>query len=468
MLQTFIHTATKYDLPSFIEKCFYTINPNVKYLSNWHIELIADRLLACEKGDIKRLIINIPPRYLKSLCVNVAWPCWLLGHSPERRVISASYSQPIATKHSIDSRLILNSKWYKKIFPETKITDDQNEKDKFITTKRGFRLATSVGGSLTGEGGNFLIIDDPQNPININSTQSRETTVNWYEQVFASRLDDKNNGVIVLIMQRLHEKDLSGHLLGKNSGVWEHLNIPAIFEKEISYHFFNSSKTKNLKINSVLHDNRENLESLQRTKKELGTHTFSSQYMQNPIPYDGGMVKVEWLSRYKNFDLDGKKIVQSWDCAIKSAKENDYSAVSIWTEFENNYYLLEVQRFKLEYPDLKRKLINFYEKYPTTCEVLIEDKASGQMLIQELRKETKIPVIAILPKQDKVTRFAAVTTLFECGKIKIPEYADWLNDFEVEILTFPNSNNDDQIDTVSQYLTRSKNRVILEPRIRRL
>ncbi|HCR86426.1 MAG TPA: hypothetical protein DIV86_07085, partial [Alphaproteobacteria bacterium] len=173
-IECFFKSATKYDLPSFIEKCFDTINPGIDYIPNWHIDLIADRLQAAEKGKIKRLIINIPPRYLKSLCVNIAWSAWLLGHNPTRRVISASYSQAIATKHSLDTRLIIESNWYQKTFPETIITHDQNEKDKFITTKRGFRLATSVGGSLTGEGGDFLIIDDPHNPVNIMSRIARD------------------------------------------------------------------------------------------------------------------------------------------------------------------------------------------------------------------------------------------------------------------------------------------------------
>lgn len=186
-----INLLLQNDLTSFIQKCFATVNPSTEYQFNWHISLIAEHLIACEKREIKRLIINIPPRHLKSLIVNVAWPAWLLGQNPANRFISASYSQALATKHSLDSRLIINSDWYKENFPKTKLTSDQNQKEKFVTTKRGFRLATSVGGTLTGEGGDFLILDDPHNPANINSRTIREGTINWYEQVFSSRLDDK-------------------------------------------------------------------------------------------------------------------------------------------------------------------------------------------------------------------------------------------------------------------------------------
>lgn len=461
-------TLIRSDLSAFIEKCFYTINPGISYKPNWHIELIADRLKAVESGEIKRLIINIPPRYLKSLCVNVAWPCWLMGHNPNKRIISASYSQSISTKHSLDSRLIINSDWYKKIFPKTKLTDDQNQKEKFVTTKRGFRLATSTGGSLTGEGGDFLILDDPQNPVGIMSNTQRDTVTNWYEQVFASRLDDKNNGAIVIIMQRLHEDDLSGYLLKKAPDIWHHVKIPAMAEENINYHFLSNNKQLEFKENKALHEARESKDNLENTKKELGGFNFSAQYLQNPLPFNDGMVKPEWLACYKTPPaLENMRIYQSWDCAIKSGKNNDYSAVSTWAESNNNYYLLEVQRFKFEYPELKRAIINHYNKYNPNM-VLIEDKASGQSLIQELRKETKIPISAINPKLDKISRFAAITTLIEAGKVQLPQHADWLADFEAELLAFPNAAHDDMVDSISQYLNWVKNKNIIEPRIRRL
>jgi len=466
-IECFFKSATKYDLPSFIEKCFDTINPGIDYIPNWHIDLIADRLQAAEKGKIKRLIINIPPRYLKSLCVNIAWSAWLLGHNPTRRVISASYSQAIATKHSLDTRLIIESNWYQKTFPETIITHDQNEKDKFITTKRGFRLATSVGGSLTGEGGDFLIIDDPHNPVNIMSRIARDATSTWYEQVFASRLDNKKKGVIILIMQRLHEEDLTGFLIKKSARSWHHLKIPAIAEKNITYHFLSNYRIAfRYNEGQCLHEKRESLDNLKAIKEELGSHTFGSQYLQNPMPADSGMVKQSWIKRYST-PQNPLQLYQSWDCAIKSAAVNDYSVATTWAENDNSYNLINVERVKLEYPDLKRLIINLYEKYKPQA-VLIEDKASGQMLIQELKKETKIPVIGINPTIDKISRFAAVTALFEAGRVKLPQSAEWLLDYETELFSFPKATNDDQIDSTSQFLNWVKNQVITEPRIRRI
>ena len=155
----------KQDFSSFIGKTLSTVDPGATYLPNWHIDLIAEYLEAARRGDISRLIINMPPRSLKSVCVSVAWPAWLLGHDPRQRVIAASYAAPLSLKHSLDCRLVVNSPWYRQLFPEVKLTRDQNEKQKFMTTRRGFRFATSVGGTATGEGGNFLIIDDPINAL---------------------------------------------------------------------------------------------------------------------------------------------------------------------------------------------------------------------------------------------------------------------------------------------------------------
>ncbi len=437
------------DLSSFIQKSFHTVNPATPYLHNWHIDLIAEHLRACESGEIKRLIINIPPRYLKSLCVNVAWPAWLLGHNPARRVISSSYSMGLSVKHSLDCRLVIGSDWYRDIFPETELAGDQNEKAKFVTTARGMRLATSVGGTVTGEGGNFLIVDDPHNPAEIFSDTKRKATLDWFEQTFSSRLDDKKNGVFVIIMQRLHQDDLSGYLLAK--GGWEHLCLPAISEQRSP---------------PLLHPERENVKQLEQVKRDLGSYAFAAQYQQNPAPVGGSMIKATWLKRYKSAP-ENARIIQSWDTAIKAGKSNDYSVCTSWAEGEDGYYLLDVMRAQIEYPDLKRRVVSLAEKW-TADAILIEDKASGQSLLQDLRRETRLPLIAINPTSDKVTRLAAVSALFEAGKVFLPEYAPWLADYESELLAFPSTSHDDQTDSTSQFLQWAKSRTIARMNVRRL
>jgi hypothetical protein len=229
----FLEAVLRQDFSSFIGKVFHTINPGAEYQANWHIDLIADHLEAVQNGSIKRLIINMPPRALKSVCVSVAWPAWLLGHDPSKRIMAASYSSVLSIKHSLDCRLVLSSKWYRDLFPNTVLSKKHNQKSKFLTSENGFRFATSVGGSATGEGGDILIIDDPHNPTQINLFKARNKVIEWFEQTFVTRLNNKSKGAIVLVMQRLHLDDLSAHLI--SGGGWKVLKIPALAAESKMY-----------------------------------------------------------------------------------------------------------------------------------------------------------------------------------------------------------------------------------------
>ncbi|MBY0407806.1 MAG: terminase, partial [Rickettsiales bacterium] len=242
-----------HDFASFIGKVMTATDPATVYMPNWHIELIAAYLEAARRGEVRRLIINMPPRSLKSVCVSVAWPAWLLGHAPDSRIMAASYAAPLSVKHSLDCRHVMGSAWYRKLFPDTALARDQNEKHKFMTTRRGFRLATSVGGTVTGEGGNFLILDDPISPAQAMQKLAREQVNAWFEHTFASRLDDKKKGVIVLVMQRLHAEDVSGYLLKK--GGWEHVCLPAVAVRDEEFLCGNFHYER--KEGEVLHAGRE-------------------------------------------------------------------------------------------------------------------------------------------------------------------------------------------------------------------
>ncbi len=420
----------------FTAKAFHTISPGTPYLHNWHIDLISNKLREVHEGKINRLIINMPPRYLKSICINVAWPAWLLGHNPGIRIMAASYSQALSNKHSQDCRLLMNSPWYKELFPSTMIARGENQKAKFVTTERGFRFSTSTGGTATGEGGDILIVDDPQNPNKINSKKYRENTIEWFEQTFVSRLNNKKKGAIVIIMQRLHEDDLCGYLIKNKSKQWDILKIPAISDEETQ---------------TVLHQERENFKDLLSLREELGEYIFSAQYQQEPIPNKGSMIEKSWLQYFSTHEkIEYFQIIQSWDTAIKAKDENDYSVGMTIGINEGKFYILDICRKKLEFPELLTLVQNYAKKWKPSV-ILVEDKASGQSLIQSLK--TNIPVSAIKPKFDKITRFAAHTPLFEAGKIYINQEAQWRISFEQELLGFPKTTHDDQIDALSQGLT---------------
>ena len=222
-----LEAVLRNDLTAFTQRCFQTVVPGQQFLPNWHVEAITHQLERVRLGEIRRLIITLPPRNLKSICASVAFPAFVLGHDPARRIVCASYSQDLTAKHSRDCRTVIESAWYKQLFPRTRIDLRKNTEAEFETTARGNRLGTSVGGTLTGRGGNLIIIDDPLKPAEAMSEVKRATVAEWYDTTLSSRLDSKTEDAIVLIMQRLHVDDLVGHVLEKGPS-WTHLNLSAI------------------------------------------------------------------------------------------------------------------------------------------------------------------------------------------------------------------------------------------------
>lgn len=429
----------------FMRRVVATTSPGAKYAHNWHIDAIAEHLQACAEGDIRRLIINLPPRMLKSTLVSVAWPAWLLGQDARTRIMVASYAQSLSTKHSTDCRHVMQSAWYKRVFPRTELAHDQNEKDKFVTTARGQRLAVSVGGSAIGEGGNILITDDPINPLQAEQRTTRDAANAWFEQSFATRLDDKLHGAIVIVMQRLHAEDLSGCLLRK--GGWEHLCLPAIAPERTTIHYGGMQRTR--EEGEALHPAREPLELLKATQREMGSANFAAQYQQAPLAEQSTLVRRDWFGRFDMLPLG--RVVQSWDTGIKAGAGHDASACATFVQADGMHYLIDVAQARLEYPELRRFILAQAIKFAPDA-ILIEDKASGQSLLQDLKRETELPVIAQLPQGDKFARLQRVTPLVEAGKLLLPKQAPWLADFESQLLEFPDGAHDDMVDAFSQYL----------------
>lgn len=434
------------DFRSFIHKVFLSLNPGQHYQSNWHIDYIAEHLEAARHGHIQRLIINMPPRALKSICVSVAWPAWILAQNPAERIMAASYAMSLSLKHSLDTRNIMQADWYRELFPDTQISRYQNEKYKFQTTEHGFRMATSIGGVATGEGGNFLIVDDPLNPNQAMQKLYRDYVNKWFDHTFATRLDDKHKGVMVLVMQRLHQHDLSGHLLEK--GGWEHISLPALAPEMRTFSFADIQHT--VQAGEPLHSERDDANMMQQLKKDIGSYAFEAQYQQNPVPEDGGIIKSEWLKRYHALPKKAR-IIQSWDTAIKAHANNDASVCMTIFEADNVSYVAHILKVRAEYPDLRKYMLAMAAEYKPDA-ILVEDKASGQQLLQDLKRETNLPLIATQAKGDKMSRISAASGAIEAGKILFPKEASWLADFEAELLAFPNVKHDDQVDTLSQYV----------------
>ena len=441
------------DFMSFIERSFYELNPQTDLLPARYIEIIASKLEACRQGRITRLIINVPPRYLKSHCGSIAFVAWYLGHNPAGHVICASYGQDLADKLARDCRNVMMSSWYKQLF-RTRLADRVAVHD-FSTTDLGTRMATSVGGVLTGRGADLIIIDDALKPDDALSESRRKAVNEWYDNTLLSRLNDKAKGCIILIMQRLHQDDLAGHVLEQEP--WEVLSFPAIAERDESFTI--ESPLGNCEFRrhegEALHPERENLQTLAEIRQRMTEYNFSSQYQQNPMPQGGAMVKTEWLAYYRPEELpkEFRCILQSWDTANKAGELNDFSVCTTWGELEKRFYLLDVFRARLNYPELKQAAMRQAELCHPTI-ILIEDKASGTQLLQDLKAEDMYGVRPYLPLagMDKVFRLSNQTLLFEERRVLLPTFAPWLADYVRELTSFPGCKFCDQVDSTTQAL----------------
>jgi predicted phage terminase large subunit-like protein len=437
------------DFVSFIERSFIELNPQTKFLHNWHIEVIANALESCRRGETRRLIINVPPRSLKSHCVSVAFVAWLLGHNPSTQIIAASYAQDLAAKHALDCRRLMMSEFFGRLFPATKLSSEKHALSEFVTTQNGSRMATSVGGVLTGRGGDVIILDDPLKPDEALSNVQRKSVNEWFDNTLSSRLNDKRNGCIILVMQRLHQDDLVGHVL--EHGVWDVLRFPAIAEEDECHEIKSILGPQQFKRRrgEALHPEREPLATLAQLRAQLGEYNFASQYQQSPAPAGGGLVKRVWFRIYKNPRFEWT--FQSWDTASKVGELNDFSVCTTWGVTKKDLYLLHVLRARLEFPDLKRAIHQQAAQFHPN-NILIEDKASGTQLIQDLIYERVPNIRRYEPKLDKIMRMHSVTSEIENGFVFLPEKADWLPVYLDEITTFPNSKYDDQADSTSQAL----------------
>jgi predicted phage terminase large subunit-like protein len=446
------YALVRSDLCAFIEMCFRQLNPITLFQRNWHIELIAAALEACRRGDIKRLIINVPPRSLKSICASVAFTAWLLGHEPGSQIICASYGQDLANKHAIDCRAVLSSKWYQELFM-TRLINQRQAAQELTTMKNGFRLATSVDGVLTGRGSDYIVIDDPLKPDEALSDTQRKAVNEWYDNTLYSRLNDKRKGCIIIIMQRLHEDDLVGHVLAQEP--WEVISLPAIAKEDERFVVQTpyGERCFERRAGEALHAEREPLEVLNRIREAQGEYNFAGQYQQTPAPLGGGLVKAEWFKVYTHSDLPSEfeMTFQSWDTANKPTELSDYSVCTTWGVMDKHAYLLHVLRKRLGYPELKRAVRDQAEAFgPET--ILIEDKASGTQLIQELVCEGMHSIKKYEPKMDKIMRMHSVTSTIENGFVHIPDKASWLQEYLHELATFPKGKYDDQADSTSQAL----------------
>lgn len=471
----------------FVVHAWQTLE-NREFIPGWHVNALCDHLEATYRGDIRKLIINLPPRTGKSNILSVLFPAWCWIKNPGLRFLYTAYAQILSVRDSVGSRRLITSHWYQSLWGDRfSLMGDVNNKLKFDNDKTGSRIASSAGGANTGLGGDFIICDDPNSVTTSESEVSRANINNWWDYVMSTRVSNFKTARWIVAQQRTHSLDLSGHILAKNLKEWVHLCLPMEFEV--------GRKCKTIvlspngkpwidprkKDGELLWPNGIGTKELTALKADFNydSYRISGQLQQRPSPASGGIIQKDWFKwwkekEYPEFDY----ILQSWDTALTSGVHSCYSACTTWGVFDQNgiknIMLLSVLREKLEYPELRKMAVRLYNNYEDTMidepivgnnkphHILIEQKVSGYSLLQDLMK-ANIPVLKFNPNKhgDKIGRCRLVTNLMENGLVWLPTFlpnCEYLTEdaqmFLEAAALFPNDESNDIIDSTSQALIR--------------
>lgn len=400
---------------------------------------IATWLARVARGLCKRLMIFAPPRHGKSMLTSQFFPPWYMGRNPDHHIIATTYAQDLANDFGRNVRNIVSSDFYGTVFPTVSIATDSQAQNRFHVNLGGAYFGVGVGGAITGRGAHLLLIDDPvKGREEAESETIRRRTHEWYASVARTRL--MPGGAIVIIQTRWHEDDLAGWILREQSHEgWTILNFPALAEP---------GDIMGRMEGDALWPEKYPVESLADIKKAVGSREWESLYQQRPSAREGAIFKREWWQYWRGLPPVHSGIIQSWDTAFKDGEENDYSVCTTWMVGRTQYYLLDCWRERVEYPELKKAAQGLAAKWNPNA-VLIEDKASGQSLIQELRRNTRLPIIPVEVDKNKINRAYPLTPQWEAGKIAIKEGAPWTQDVIDEMASFPSGAHDDIVDSVT-------------------
>lgn len=480
--------AAAKSLYEFVKQAWYWIEGVNNFVDNWHIGCIAEHLEALRVGEIKRLLINQPPRTGKTNLVSVAFPAWTWIHEPETRFLYASYGLDLSMDASTKCRSLIESEWYQARWGHLYNLDPaQNTKTRFDNNRKGYRIATSVGGATTGFGGDIIIGDDLNSTSDVSETLLN-TTRNWHSRTFSTRFNNLRTGRMVIVQQRVHQSDISGSILENDNGEWTKLIIPMEFEPERRFYTIPIPSTNGDVWTDPRKTDGELLWPTQIGAKELkllkdafenNEYVIAGQLQQRPAPLEGGIIKRGWFrlwpanKRFPRFEY----IVGSYDTASKDKMQNDPSGCQVWGIFEEKSsedeegrwaaLLCDLWAERLPYPDLKKRMLsefkeNTYGDPPKSMDlILVEDKSSGVSIIQDLQ-QAGLPVRAYNPgKADKMQRLHMASSIIEGGMIYVPEsqreerrgkVRDWVEPFLQEVCMFPNAKHDEMVDCLSQFI----------------
>jgi len=465
----------------FVRQAWPVLEPATSFLDGAHIEAICEHLEAVTKGDIHNLLINVPPRHMKSLAVCVFWPVWEWISHPHRRWLFASYAMSLSVRDSLKCRRLISSPWFQSRWGDLfTLMPDQNTKTRFDNDKSGYRIATSSGGSVTGEGADRVVVDDPHNVIHRESDAQRHATLDWWDQAMSTRLNDPKTGAKVIVMQRLHEKDLSGHVL--EQGGYEHLCLPAEFEAE-------RRCVTTLKPNGwcdwrkvegeLLWPERIGRSEISGFKLRLGPRGYAGQFQQRPTPAGGGRFRAEWFRYYRKSDdashyillqPDGsRRLVAILSCtrfgimdpAGSERNQNSrpcYTVIQVWDLTPtHDMVLVDQYRAQVQTPDAADAAVRIAQQYDLQY-LGIEKDGIGLGVVQTV-KRSNVTVKPIKARGSKEARSETAEIRMAAGMIYFPAEAPFRWDLENELLHFPNGEYADQVDALSHAALEVQRRV---------
>ncbi len=459
--------ACELSLRYYVEMAWRTVEPR-KFVGNWHIDAICEHLEAISKGQLQNLIINIPPRHSKSLLVSVFWPSWEWGpnNHPDLRWMCASYASPLSIRDSVRCRRVIQSSWYQSLWGDRfQLMGDQNAKMRYDTDRGGFRLATSVDGLATGEGGDRRVIDDPNNIRDVESETKREVTNTWWDHSMATREDDMQTAATVIIQQRAHQDDLTGHILEVTPDEYKCLILPAEYEKgdrRTTTGFVDPRKEEG----ELLNPERFPRKAVDTLKKRLGPYAAAGQLQQRPAPKGGGVLESAWWKYYTEAPKDFDFVLQTWDMAFKGKITSAYVCGQVIGAKGSQRWLLDQRRDKLSFVQTIDAVVSLSERWPEATYVFVEDAANGPAVMDSLREKIG-GLIPISPEGSKESRASAISPWVRAGDVFLPleSLCPWVKEFVAEWAFFPAGRYKDQVDAFAQGLIQARK---IELKLKRL
>lgn len=483
--------ATRH-LRHFVRQAWHIVEPGTEYQHNWHIDCLCDHLESTLDGRIRNLVVTMPPRAMKSLVISVFFPAWAWIHRPEIRFLYASYAMRLSSGHSMATRAVVESDWYRSRWGDRyQLANDDNQKMMFSNTSRGYRMATAVQAAVTGFGGDIIVADDPHNVQDRESDAVRSSTLDWWHKAMATRHNNPRTGVRIVVQQRVHEDDVAGSCIA--SGNYVHLNLPMEYEQDHALQSPIGWQDPRTDEGALLWPERFDAKKVHELKVELGSADYAAQFQQHPQPAEGGMFKKHWWRYWKprnthyppvrvklpggqteyieavELPMDWDNSAQSWDMTFKDTSDGSYVVGLVGKRRRTSLFITDMIRDRMSFTETLHAVEELTYRNPDVAAKLIEEKANGAAVINAVENEIS-GVIAVQVAGSKEARAHAATPHVEAGNVYLPHPdlpgCAWVGDFIAELAAFPTGKHDDQVDAFAQldrYLLAANGGTIREP-----